>query len=198
MKYNQAQPYRTPSLTPQSRSIRFALNSKGFTLIELLVVVSIISLISTIVFAALSDARVKARNTAKNNLVMEYIKALELYRSDNGGSYPLTAPKPLIGNAIPVCVGYINGESCFWNRLGSTNLRDTLQPYFSGDFAHRTSILISNNDYKGVIYTCPEENNLCTEYSLVWILEKQVTSCVSGSTPTLFNSHRRCTYPQTN
>ena len=39
-------------------------NNLGFTLIELLVVVSIISLLASIVFASLSDAREKARIAA--------------------------------------------------------------------------------------------------------------------------------------
>jgi len=54
--------------------------NRGFTLIELLVVISIIGLLSVIVMGSMEDARNRARNSAKNSLVKEYLKALELYR----------------------------------------------------------------------------------------------------------------------
>ena len=48
----------------------FIKNKKGFTLIELLVVVAIISLLSSIVFSSLKDARVKGVNaTVKENMM---------------------------------------------------------------------------------------------------------------------------------
>ncbi len=71
---------------------------RGFTLIELLVVISIISLLSSISLAGLNEARVKARNTAINSQVLEYVKALELYRLDNDNF-----PNP--NSVIPVCLG---------------------------------------------------------------------------------------------
>jgi prepilin-type N-terminal cleavage/methylation domain-containing protein len=66
-------------------------HKKGFTLIELLVVISIIGLLSSIVLSSLSDARKKARDTAKIRAVLEMRTALQMYFSDNG-SYPLTFP----------------------------------------------------------------------------------------------------------
>lgn len=63
-------------------------NKKGFTLIELLVVISIIGLLSSIVLAAVSDARKKAQFTASKEAFKQLQTALELYRSDNNGEYP--------------------------------------------------------------------------------------------------------------
>ena len=57
---------------------------RGFTLIELLVVVSIISLLSTVVLASLKDAREKAIASKTRAEFEEFIKALELYKADNG------------------------------------------------------------------------------------------------------------------
>jgi prepilin-type N-terminal cleavage/methylation domain-containing protein len=60
---------------------------KGFTLIELLVVIAIIALLSSVVLAALSTARMKARD-ARRIADLEQIKiALELYY-DAKGYYP--------------------------------------------------------------------------------------------------------------
>jgi prepilin-type N-terminal cleavage/methylation domain-containing protein len=64
------------------------LTKKGFTLIELLIVIAIITILSAIVFAALSEARAKGRDTARIVALKEVQKALSLYYS-NEGSYPV-------------------------------------------------------------------------------------------------------------
>ncbi|MEO5635352.1 MAG: prepilin-type N-terminal cleavage/methylation domain-containing protein [Candidatus Paceibacterota bacterium] len=62
--------------------------TEGFTLIELLVVISIISLLSSIVFASLTTARAKARDARR----MQDLHTLEIvfqeYYNDNNGTYP--------------------------------------------------------------------------------------------------------------
>lgn len=58
--------------------------SRGFTLIELLVVISIIALLSSVVLAALSTARMKARDAQRIANAQELIKALEIYAVDSG------------------------------------------------------------------------------------------------------------------
>ncbi len=55
---------------------------KGFTLIELLVVLSIIALLSTVIFAALSTARKSARDAKRISEIREMQTALELYYAD--------------------------------------------------------------------------------------------------------------------
>ena len=199
MKNKKRQLYTQKLKTSSSRCIRHS-HITGFTLIELLVVVSIIALLSTIVFTALSDARIKARNTAKNNLVMEYIKALELYRSENpNDSYPITNVTNFLGNQIPICLGFDSNESCWTGgHPGSDSVRDSLASYFSGDFAHRGSVLIGPDDFNGVLYFCPAIGGVCPQYYLIWLLEKQVSTCVSGATinPYFSESNTHCTYPE--
>ena len=62
---------------------------KGFTLIELLVVISIIGLLSSIVLASISTARVKGRDSKRLQDLVQLRNALELYRLDKG-AYPAT------------------------------------------------------------------------------------------------------------
>ena len=58
----------------------------GFTLLELLVVITIIGILALIVLAALSDARMKARNARRVAEVKQYITAIE-FAYDKYGSY---------------------------------------------------------------------------------------------------------------
>lgn len=78
---------------------------KGFTLIELLVVISIIGLLSSVLLASLSTARVRAANTATTSQIREYQKALALFYADNG-RYPITGTPGSV-----VCLGP-NGTTC--------------------------------------------------------------------------------------
>jgi prepilin-type N-terminal cleavage/methylation domain-containing protein len=66
----------------------------GFTLLEVMVVITIIGLFATVVLAAMADARGKARDAQRVQMVKELQKALELYRNANGGDYPCAAVMP--------------------------------------------------------------------------------------------------------
>lgn len=68
---------------------------RGFSLIELLIVITIIALLATIVLATLNSARERARDTSRVNDINQVVTALELYRADNGGTYP---PSPASGS----------------------------------------------------------------------------------------------------
>ena len=57
---------------------------KGFTLIELLVVVSIISLLTSMSFSYLGEARQKGRDTEKMRALSEVRKALQMYSTEKG------------------------------------------------------------------------------------------------------------------
>jgi len=63
-------------------------NNKGFTLIELLVVVAIVGLLSSIVFASLNTARLKARDAQRYSNLAEIRNALFLYANDHNGNFP--------------------------------------------------------------------------------------------------------------
>jgi len=76
-------------------------SERGFTLIELLVVVSIISLLSSVVFASLNSARAKGRNAARLQAVQTLRNAFNLSRTSTG-SFPITqAP---LATEVGVCI----------------------------------------------------------------------------------------------
>jgi general secretion pathway protein G len=71
--------------------------NKAFTLIELLVVISIIGLLSTIIFAVFSTSRVQAIDTAKKETVHSVQQAVELYYTKHG-TYPPNFSNDLSSN----------------------------------------------------------------------------------------------------
>ena len=71
----------------------------GFTLVEFLVVISIISLLSSVVFASLNSARAKARDARRRSDFLQIQNALELY-FDANGSYPNTQPDGWWANCV--------------------------------------------------------------------------------------------------
>jgi prepilin-type N-terminal cleavage/methylation domain-containing protein/prepilin-type processing-associated H-X9-DG protein len=62
---------------------------KGFTLIELLVVIAIIAILAAMLLPALSVAREKARQTVCKSNLKEIFLAMEMYKNENDGYYPL-------------------------------------------------------------------------------------------------------------
>lgn len=61
-----------------------SLHKKGFTLIELLVVIAIIGMLSSIVFASLNTARIKARESFFKQEIIQLSKLMHLEYADSG------------------------------------------------------------------------------------------------------------------
>lgn len=75
----------------------------GFTLVELLVVISIVGLLSSVVFSGLQSARVKARDTKRMSDLRQIRMALELYYDSNG--------------TYPAVTGWVYSTDTSWNTL---------------------------------------------------------------------------------
>src|SRR5262249_23543227 len=78
--------------------------NRGFSLIELLVVISIISLLSSIIFAAVSKSKQKAEDARVAAEVHQVQTDLELYYEDSGG-YPNPTNN---GQPVTKCIGNTN------------------------------------------------------------------------------------------
>lgn len=90
----------------------------GFTLIELLVVIAIIGLLSSVVLASLTSARVKARDARRIEDLAQIRLALELF-FDANGYYPQS-------NCGWDCNGYRYSSDSSWNSLATD-----LAPYMA-------------------------------------------------------------------
>lgn len=108
-------------------------SKSGFTLIELLVVVSIITLLSSIVFSALSKARSKARDARRVSDMHQIQTALELYLDGHNGSYPASpasqnlADIPAIGR-IASTTDPLTGQSYKYIAVAANNTICTSEP----------------------------------------------------------------------
>lgn len=89
----------------------------GFTLIELMVTISIIGLLSAVLFANFNDARMLARDKARMASLKEMQLSLELYKSQNGrypaaGCTPVTSfsgPGTASASGFVSCTNYVYG-----------------------------------------------------------------------------------------
>ncbi|EKD56040.1 MAG: hypothetical protein ACD_58C00312G0001 [uncultured bacterium] len=61
----------------------------GFTLIELLVAMGIIAVLTGMAAFNFNQSRIRARDIQRKNDLSQLQKAMELYRNDNNGNYPL-------------------------------------------------------------------------------------------------------------
>jgi len=76
---------------------------RGFTLIELLVVIAIIGMLTSVIIASLSSARVKSRDSRRIADLKQVQIALELYYDEMG-----EFPSPGAGNASNASIAFTN------------------------------------------------------------------------------------------
>ena len=132
-------------------------NSKGFTLIELLVAISIISLLSSIVFSALGNARNKAKDAAIKIEVDEFVKLMQLEYDENG-NYCNLQEVSMIG---PWTNGFLISTSHSCNSLTTgTN------PVLKGNYANQ-AVSVCNSIYNNArsIWAPVAENILGSRFS---------------------------------
>lgn len=118
----------------------FNTKKSGFTLIELLVVIAIISLLSSVVLASLTSARVKTRDTKRAAEVTQIRNAILAYQFQNG-KFPTTTYVDPLSNDGWFCLGHGDGrdngrcaagsQSGTPNSLGDQSFDVMLAPYMS-------------------------------------------------------------------
>ncbi len=87
-------------------------NNSGFTLVELLVVISIISFLSTIVFATMQEVRASAFDARKRIEFNQIKLALETFYNDHG-AYP-QCPQGGSPTTNNLCCISVNAGDCYY------------------------------------------------------------------------------------
>ncbi len=64
--------------------------NKGFTLIELLVAMGIVAVLTGMAAFNFNQSRLRARDVQRKSDLSHIQKAMELYKNDNNGNYPLS------------------------------------------------------------------------------------------------------------
>lgn len=105
----------------------------GFTIVELLIVIVVIAILAAITVVAYNGVQVRAKNSQTQQALSTWVKALKLYKADNG-TYP--AYYGCLGTGYPY--GYtgtdVSGGQC---RLASspgvenTAFNNAMRPYIS-------------------------------------------------------------------
>ena len=116
--------------------------TKGFTLIELLVVISIISLLSSVVYSSVSSARAKARDARRQIDMDQIYKALAIFYNEYG-CLPVTNG----GTTCAGAIGYSDANSGTWDYSS--------QPIATPNFM---SFLVSSGLFNGKVPTDPINN----------------------------------------
>jgi prepilin-type N-terminal cleavage/methylation domain-containing protein len=121
---------------------------RGFTLIELLVVTSIIGILSSTVLTSLNGAKIKARNSQRNSQIIEYGKALTLYRDHNGkspgseGFWYCLGPSPCSVDVLNPPLHESDGDAP----------RQVLQPYLPTSTTIGQPFTVDGVTYTGAYY----------------------------------------------
>lgn len=109
----------------------------GFTLIELMIVIAIIAILAAILVPNFLKARAQGQLTACKSNCKNIATALEMYSSDNGGRYPVSASfqqQLTSGNylkLIPTCPAA--GQATYIAGFQATQTPDSFSFYCNGN-----------------------------------------------------------------
>lgn len=166
----------------------------GFTLIELLIVIAIIGLLTAITLSYLGESRDKSRNSAKNQMVYEYIKAFEIYRANNlEEGYPNenATSTYCLGSSVDNCTGPD------FDFPHNDSLNSKISEYIAGPPVDTFPIPFNDKDMRGISYACSVSTDPCSEYRLTWFLKGKFKklNCIKGALKENFaNIGARCTF----
>jgi len=112
----------------------------GFTLVELLVVIAVIAILAAILFPVFAGAREKARAATCLSNMRQLGQAIDLYRGDYDGKYPIAViPSPLGRAELGMDL------QTMWSKL--------IQPYLRSGFSGQ----YQTQRYSGVLH-CPNDS----------------------------------------
>jgi prepilin-type N-terminal cleavage/methylation domain-containing protein len=168
------------STAMKHRKKRFKSHLSSFTLIELLVVISIISLLSSIVFSSLNSARIKAKNVKIITDIHFYTQVFELYRSDHD-EYPAPTNPTYFA-----CLGDYPTDKCWQSNVTPEDIAITnaLKEYAPQLPINTEPMYIHTGKapYLGYRYRCgnPLSGDPCDTVLFAWYLFGRASCSIRG------------------
>lgn len=155
-------------------------HKRGFTLIELLVVIAIITLLASIVLAAVNTAKAKARDARRAMDINQIKLALELY-ADRFGNLPASDNYPGIGND---CADWgdidMSSQSCFMSFLASSSImaKVPVDP-INNNTAGSQCVVEDGYSYGYYCYIPNEPSNpiMGSNTAVIWWLSEVTKTC---------------------
>ncbi|MES2876068.1 MAG: type II secretion system protein [Patescibacteria group bacterium] len=132
---------------------------KGFTIVELLIVIVVMAILAAITIVAFNGVRQRAEDTKLVSVINSYIKAVKLYKAENG-TYPNVSTFCLgVEGDLPATARFANnicGQGNCGNCLRNDTLNAALAPYMkTPPRANFTEEFLRNNGQylRGIIYS---------------------------------------------
>lgn len=126
-------------------------STRGFTIVELLIVVVVIAILAVISTVAYTNFQQRARNTQTVSAVSTYIKALNLYKIDNG-QHPTVVPA---GSCLGTGYDSLECDSANSYNVNQSNLNMVLAPYFGSSAPMPSNVLgeiTAGRQFGGAVY----------------------------------------------
>jgi prepilin-type N-terminal cleavage/methylation domain-containing protein len=164
---------------------------RGFTLIELMVAITLAGLVASIVFGSLKNAKIEAENIRVNSYVIEYAKALMLYKSGANNF-------PQVNVNKSYCLGFYSATGSYKeNECGLSlnpptkndhDLDDAIKKYLPSLPAIDTRILkitgVINPTWLGATYSCIDDD--CNQAEIIWYLGGLSKNCARPINTSIF------------
>ena len=142
--------------------------------------------------ASLNSVRGEARNTFRNNVVDEYVKALYFYYDTNG-----KFPDPMDGSGGSPITGYgclaEISSTCSWAGYSipaNIVLNNKLSQYIKVGEPF-PSVNSGGSSYQGPLYSCRTFIPICTGERILWMLEG-LQACPRGAQSIQFTDRTLC------
>jgi type II secretion system protein G len=121
-------------------------NKKGFTLIELMIVIAIIAILAAILVPNFLKARAQGQLAACESNIKNLATALEMYATDNTGTYPTTLTQLTSGvgggymKTIPLCPSSRSANSYGYS---AATVPDNFTNWCQGTSSHASAGMVN-------------------------------------------------------
>ena len=177
----------------------------GFTIVELLIVIVVIAILAAITIAAYHGMQQDANNTKTKQAFASWIKALRLYKADNGQYppyYTCLGEGYKYGPTGTDSTGVAQCRQTAINNLGIENASfvTAMKPYLNNTIPTPAFVTAYNTDtswWRGITYVYGGGSGTSIYFDVAFAGDINPCPTVTGVTPTsrgVYNGNTYCNY----